>query len=348
MARSILTGLTILTILAGTTLTTRAVVGQSIDDLYKDRTVTLLVHASAGGTYGQTAQLLSRHLGKKIPGNPNVIVQHMPGGGGMKASNYAYNVMPKNGHNIFMPPEMSVVSQLLRPKKVKFVINKFTWLGTVFGANQVMMVRRDTGIRSLGDLKKREIIVASTGTSSPTYLVPAMMNGILGTKFKIVTGYQGSAGTSLSIERGETFGMTNTWVSWKVNRGDWFDGTQNSYAFMLAQIGFTKEKELPNLPLLTELATNDDDRAAAAMLSTAAVIGRGLALPPGVPQSLINPLRTAFWNTVSDPAFKVDAERWNLPVIPIKGADLQKIINSTIAKLSPSAIATAKKYVFGK
>lgn len=185
-----------------------------------------------------------------------------------------------------------------------------------------MMARRDTGVKSLDDVKKREIIVASTGTSSPTYLVPAMMNGILGTKFKIVTGYRGSAGTSLSIERGETFGMTNSWVSWKVNRGQWFDGTQKSYAFMLAQIGFTKEKDLPNLPLLTNLATNDDNRAAAAMLSTAAVTGRGLAFPPGVPQSLIKPLRAAFWNTVSDPAFKADAKKRRLPVIPIKGADL--------------------------
>ena len=321
---------------------------QSVADHYKDRTVTLLIHASPGGTYGQTGQLPSRHIGRKIPGNPTVIVQHMPGGGGMKATNYAYNVMPKNGHNIFMPPEMSVVSQLLRPKKVKYVTNKFTWLGTVFGANQVMMVRRDTGIRSIADLKKRELIVASTGKSSPTYLVPSVMNGILGTKFKIVTGYRGSAGTSLSIERGETFGMTNSCVSWKVNRGQWFDGTENSYALMLAQVGFTKEKDLPNLPLLTDLATNADDRAAAAMLSTAAIIGRGLALPPGVPQSLVEPLRTAFWNTVTDPDFKKEAAKRRLPVIPIKGADLQKIVNTTIANMSPSAIATAKKYVFGK
>ena len=345
MARTILAGVAIL---AAATLTTQTAAAQSVADLYKDRTVTLLVHASPGGTYGQTALLLARHFGEKIPGNPTVIVQHMPGGGGMKAANYAYNVMPKNGHNIFMPPEMSVVSQLLRPKKVKYVTKDFIWLGTVFGANQVMMVRRDTGIRSLDDMKKREIIVASTGTSSPTFLVPAMMNGILGTKFKIVTGYRGSAGTSLSIERGETFGMTNSWVSWKVNRGQWFDGTQKSYAVSLAQIGFTKEKELPNLPLLTDLATNDNDRAAAAMLSTAAVIGRGLAFPPGVPQYLIKPLRAAFWNTVSDTAFKADAKKRRLPVIPIRGADLQKTINATIAKMSPSAIATAKKYVFGK
>lgn len=345
MARSILTTLAIM---AAGTLTTQTAVAQSVADLYKDRTVTILVHASPGGTYGQTALLLTRHIGKKIPGNPTVIVQHMPGGGGMKAANYAYNVMPKNGHNILMPPEMSVVSQLLRPKKVKYVTNKFIWLGTVFGANQVMIVRRDTGIRSINDIKKKELIVASTGTSSPTYLVPSMMNGILGTKFKIVTGYRGSAGTSLSVERGETFGMTNSWVSWKVNRPQWFNKKKNNFAVKLVQIGFVKESDLPNLPLLTDLATQDDDKAAAAMLSTASVIGRGLALPPGVPQYLIEPLRTAFWNTVTDADFKADAKKRRLPVIPINGADLQKTINTAVKNMSPSAIAKAREYAFGK
>jgi tripartite-type tricarboxylate transporter receptor subunit TctC len=178
---------------------------QSAADVFKDRTVTILVGYGAGGTYGQTALLLSNHLGNHIPGKPNVIVQHMPGAGGLKAANYAYVVMPKNGHNILMPPEMSVVSQMLRPKRVRYDVAKMHWLGTVFGANQIMMVRRDTGIKGIEDLRKKEVIVASTGTGSPTYIVPAMMNGILKTKFKIVTGYKGSAGTSLSVEQGETF-----------------------------------------------------------------------------------------------------------------------------------------------
>ncbi len=345
MAKSILTSLAIV---VAASLTAQTAAAQSVADVFNNRTVTILSHASPGGTYGQTAQLLARHFGRKIAGNPTVIVQHMPGGGGMKATNYAYNVMPKKGHNVLMPPEMSVVSQLLRPKKVKYVTNKFIWLGTVFGSNQVMIMRRDTGIRSIDDLKKKEFIVASTGTSSPTYLVPSMMNAMLGTKFKVVTGYRGSAGTSLSVERGETFGMTNSWVSWKKNRPQWFDKKKDNFAVKLVQVGFTRDKALPNIPLLTELTTNDDDRAAAAMLSTASVIGRGLVLPPGVPKYLIKALRTAFWNTVSDPDFKTEAKKRRLPVEPIKGAELQNTVNSTIKKLSPAVIAKARKYVFGK
>jgi tripartite-type tricarboxylate transporter receptor subunit TctC len=321
---------------------------QSVADHYKSRTVTILVGYGAGGTYGQTSLLLAQHIGDHIPGNPTVIVQHMPGAGGIKMTNYAYNVMPKNGHFFMMPPEMSVVSQLLRPKRVKYVTTGFTWLGTVFGANQVMIVRRDTGIKSLADLTKKQIIVASTGKGSPTYLVPAMMNGVLKTKFKIVTGYKGSAGTSLSVEQGETFGMTNSWVSWTANRPQWFKGKSNDFALKLLQVGFNKEPDLPNLPLLTDLATTPDDRAASAMLSTASIIGRGLALPPGVPKNLVEPLRTAFAATVVDPKFLASAKKRKLPVIPIKGAVLQKTIVDAIATMSPSAIATAKKYLFGK
>jgi hypothetical protein len=173
-----------------------------------------------------------------------------------------------------------------------------------------------------------------------------MMNGILGTKFKIVTGYKGSADTTLAVERGESSGMTNSWVSWKKNRGPWFQGGDKSFALKLAQIGYHKEPDLPDLPLLTELATNDDDRAAAAMLSTQSVIGRGLAMPPGVPNHLTQALRTAFWNTVTDKAFRADAQKRKLPVVPIKGEEIQKIVADAL-KMSPAAVAKARKYVFG-
>ena len=344
MPRSILTGLALI---AAGTLTAQIASAQNVADVYKNKTVTLVFGYGVGGTYGQTTLLLSKHIGKHIPGNPTVIMQSMPGAGGLKMTNYAYNAMPKNGLNLMMPPEMSVVSELLRPNKVKYKTTKFTFLGTVFGANQVMVVRRDTGIRSIEDLQKKELIVASTGKGSPTYLVPQMMNSLLGTKFKIVTGYKGSAGTSLSVERGETFGMTNSWVSWKANRPQWFNKPSNNFMVKLTQVGFTREPDLPDLPLLTELAKNADDKAAAAMLSTASIIGRGLAVPPGVPQGLIEPLRAAFWATVNDPVFKADAAKSKLPVIPIKGAELQKVIGDTMKTMSPQVIAKAKKYIFG-
>ncbi len=347
MYKSIRTGLAGIAVIAAGALIATPGHADETADVYKDRTVTILVGYGAGGTYGQTSLLLARHFGKKIPGKPTVIVQHMPGAGGLKMTNYAYNAAPQNGTYVMMPPEMSVVSQLLRPKKIKFVTSKFTWLGRVFGANQVMMVRRDTGIKSLADLTKREIIVASTGTGSPTFLVPKMMNALLGTRFKSVTGYKASAKTSHSVEQGETFGMSNSWASWKKNRTAWFTGKPDSFALVLTQIGYEREPDLPNVPLLSELAKGADDKAVATMLSTSSVIGRGLAFVPNVPRKLIEPVRAAFWATVTSAEFKADAKKRLLPVTPLKGVDIQKIVNDAL-QMSPRAVAKARKYIFGK
>jgi len=321
---------------------------QNLNSVYRGRTVTILVGYSAGGTYGQTSQLLARHLDKTIPRKPNVVVQHMPGAGGIKATNYAANVMPANGLNLFMPPEMSLVSELLRPNKVKFKTTDFTWLGRVFGANQVMTLRRDTGILSVEDAKKKSVVVASTGTGSPTFLVPQLMNGLLGTKFKIVTGYRGSAKTTLSVEQGETLGMSNSWISWKANRSAWLKGGDKSYLVLLAQIGFTKEPDLPNVPLLTDLAKTKGDKAAAGMLSTAAIIGRGLVLPPGTPKGFVEPLRAAFDKAVNTQAFKDEVTKRRLAHSPMGGAEIQKIITETRASITPDVVKRTQALVFGK
>src|SRR5690606_10540324 len=147
------------------------------------------------------------HLAAKLPGNPSVIVQHMPGAGGLKAANYTYNALPKNGLGILMPPDMLVVSQLLQPESSKFESNKFIWVGRIVGTNTILAVRRDAGFKSFADVKKQPINVASTGPSSQTFLIPAFINGMLGTNFRIGKGYQGSGEMHLAMERGETTGI---------------------------------------------------------------------------------------------------------------------------------------------
>lgn len=334
-------------LIAAAMLSAAPAAAQSAADTYKGRTVTVLVGYGAGGTYGQTTLLLSKHLDKKIPGHPTIVVQYMTGAGGLKMANYAYNVAPKNGLYMLMPPELAVVSQVLRPDKIKYDASKFTWIGRVFGTNQVMVVRRDTGIRSLADLTKREVAVASSGVGSPTDLVPTMANALLGTRFKIVTGYTGMAGCSMSMERKETFGMSGPWSYWNESRSAWFKGGDKSFAVPLFQSGNTREPELPGVPLLTELARTHDDKAAASLLASSSVIGRGFAFPPGVPKHLIDAVRTAFWNTMNDPAFKQDAEKHRLPWSPMKGADIQKIVDATL-KMSPVVAANVRKMAFAR
>lgn len=319
-------------------------------NLYRGRTITILVGYGSGGTYGRTSLLLGEHLGKYIPRKPNVVVQHMPGAGGLKATNYAYNVMPKNGLNLLMPPEMTVASAVLRPNRVKFKPQDFTWLGRVFGQNSTVAVRRDSGATTFADLQKMQVIMASSGKGSPTFLIPALLNGLLGTKMKIVTGYRGSRKMQLSVEQGETQGSALGWIAWKSGRPGWFKGdigpNGNSFALPLVQSGYTPQKGIENVPMIKDLAKNDDDRSVANLLGSASVIGRALVLPPGHPAFLTSVLRDSFSKVVKDKKFVADAYKRGLEVNPISGPEIQKIVGDLMNLPDPVA-KRARTLIFG-
>jgi tripartite-type tricarboxylate transporter receptor subunit TctC len=317
-----------------------------LKDKYAGKTITLIYGYGAGGTYGKTSLLLSRYLGKNIPGNPTVITKSMPGAGGLKSANFAFNAMPKGGLYLLMPPDMSMVSQVLRPKKVKYDARKFTWLGRVFGSNNLIAVRRDSGVTTYAQAIKNEVIMGSTGKGSPTFIVTALANGLLGTKFKIVSGYKGSARTRQAMEQGEVKGVSLAWAAWKNGHPQWFQG-EKSFAVGVLQSGFERAADLPNVPLISELAKGPNAKAAADLIATSSLIGRGLVLPPGAPQELVEPLRAAFWKTVNSPEFIADATKSKLPLLQMKGADIQNTVNE-ILNMSPVAIATAQKAIFGK
>ena len=316
-----------------------------IEKTYKGRTVTIVVGYGAGGTYGKTSLLLSRHLGKFIPGNPTLVVQHMPGAGGLKAANYAYNAMPKEGFHFLMPPDMSIVSQVLRPAKVKYDARNFTFLGRVFGSNNLVAVRRDTGVTSLDAARKKQVIMGSTGKGSPTFIVTSLVNGMLGAKFKIVAGYKGSARTRQAMEQGEVQGVSLAWAAWKNAHLHWFQGA-DSFAVGIVQSGFRRDPDLPGIPLISELVEGAEAKAAADLIATSSLIGRSLVLPPGAPKELVEPLREAFWKVVNDPAFMADAKKTKLPLLQLKGAEIQSTAERILG-MSPDTAAKARKAIFG-
>jgi len=247
---------------------------------------------------------------------------------------------------MLMPPDMSLVSQVLRPRKVKYDARKFTWLGRVFGSNNLIAVRRDSGVTNYDQAIKNEVVMGSTGKGSPTFIVTSLANGLLGTKFKIVSGYKGSARVRQAMEQGEVKGVSLAWAAWKNGHPQWFQGS-SSFAVALLQSGFERSPDLPDVPLIGELAKGADAKAAADLIATAALIGRGLALPPGAPKKLVEPLRAAFWKTVTSAEFMADATKSKLPLSQMKGADIQKTVNRVLG-MSPVAIATAQKAIFGK
>ncbi len=317
---------------------------EPLGNFYKDRTITILVGYGSGGTYGRTSLLLGKHLGKVIPGNPTIIVQHMPGAGGIKAANFAYNAMPKQGYNLLMPPEMSIVSELLRPKKVKFKTKDFTWLGRVFGQNTTVVVRRDSGVKTLEDAMKKQVIVASSGKGSPTFLIPTLLNALLGTQFKIVTGYKGSRKMQHATEQGEVHGVALGWTGWISAKPHWFKGDY-SFAIPLVQSGFKRQAGIKHVRMIREVLTNKEDIQIAEMLASASMLGRGLVLPPGAPKKLVAPLRKAFAAITKDKAFIKDAYKRGLEVDPISGADIQAKVNEILA-MSPATVKKARLLIF--
>ena len=335
-------GFKLLALAAAGVLTATGAMAQSPADFYKGRTVTILHGFGVGGTYGKTSLALAETL-KPILGTDSVIVQNRPGSGGLKMTNYAYNVAPKDGSVILMLPDTLVVTQLTRPKAAKYEADKFTFLGGALRVNSVMVARSDTGVKQWSDLKTKEVPFASSGVGSQTYQVPAIVNGLLGTKIKIVKGYRGSRKMLLAMEQGEVAGINLTWLAFKTNREAWF---KNGFAVPLIQMGPKPEAELANVPMLRNLVAAED-RPIIGFMSTLVAIGRSLATPPGVSQDKIAFLRGAFAKAVAQPSFAAMMKKSKLRVTPSTGEEIQKVVNGSL-KIKPAVVAKARELLFGK
>jgi len=308
---------------------------------FKGKKVTIVVGFDAGGTYGLYSQLLAQYLAPRIPGKPTIIVQYMPGGGGLKAVNYAFKVMPKTGLNWIMPPDSIVISNLLEPDKARYDARKFTYLGNVVQTNAVVVVRADKGVKTLEDLQKTQVIVGSTGTGSQTFLVPSTLNALFGTKIKIVQGYKGSMNMMQSVEQKEIDGGSLTWGAWSANRPAWF---KDGYALPIVQLGMEPDPDLPKVPMLSSYAKSDEDKQIVALISSLGPIGRSLALPPGVDMARAELLRAAFAATVADPAFRENAKKRRLDVNPMSGEALQKVVED-LMKVPPTVVKRARDQI---
>ena len=319
----------------------------SVADFYSGRNVTILVGYGAGGTYGQYAQIMAHYLPNFVPGHPNIIVQYMPGAGGLKASNYAYNVLPKDGSALLEPPDSIIITQLTDPKNAKYETNRFTWIGNMIESNSVICVRADAGVKNLADAEKKQVIVASTGTGSQTFLIPSVLNGIFETKFKIIMGYKGSRGSLHAMEQNEVQGVSLTWLAFITGMPEWYKGSHENWKGPpIIQVGFTKEKDLPFVDLARDLAKTKEDRQILDFVATLGPIGRGLAAPPGTPKDRIAALRKAFDAMIKDPTVKADADRRKLRIIPKSGAEVQAIVEKVLT-MSPDVVKRATRLIMG-
>lgn len=330
-------------IAAGTALSTGAV--KAMD--FTGKTIKIVIPYGPGGTYDKYGIAFTNHLGKHIPGNPNLILQHMPGAGGAKAMNWAYNVMPKDGLNMIVPLDNAVLNQLMRGDKMRYKSQDFTWLGSSNQTNVVMVARTDSGVTKLDDLKTKKLIVATSGKASTGYMIPALLNGLFGYDIKIVQGYKGSSGSILAIEQGEGQSSAYNWLAWSSKVPHWFKGDK-PFASAIAQVGVFKDPDLPaSVPMISDLVTNEMDKKAVDFIKVLGLLGRGLALPPGVDKETVAVLRSAYSKMNADPEFAADLKKAKLRLIPASGADIQETVAKAVEGASPEVVAHARKLIYG-
>jgi tripartite-type tricarboxylate transporter receptor subunit TctC len=303
-------------------------------DFYKGKTIDLYIGYAPGGGYDAYARLVARHMGEFIPGKPNMVPKNMAGGGGRVVAGYIFRVAPKDGTAIATADQSLVLQQAIGDPSIQFDVNKFVWIGNPSADNNTAVTWHTTGVKTIEDARQKEVIVGATGPNTSAQL-PQVMNAILGTKFKIVSGYPGGNEMNLAMENGEIGSRgSNPWASWKATKPDWI---RDKKINILVQIGLTKAPDLPDVPLLIDLAKNDEDRAVLKRISAPATIGRPLFGPPGTPEARVATLRKAFDDMVKDQGFLDDAAHERLDINPVSGAELAKIVSDIVA--TPKAIS---------
>jgi len=297
---------------------------QSPADFYKGKTVEIFVGYSAGGGYDVYARSIARYMGKHIPGNPSVVVKNMPGAGSLTLANHLYNAAPKDGTVFGIIARGAAFDPLFGNDAAKFDAAKFNWIGSANNEVSVCVSWKTSGIKTIEDLKQKELVVGGTGPSADTDQFPRIVNGVLGTKFKIVTGYPGGNDVSLAMERGEVQGRCGwSWSSVLTTRKDWYD---NKTINVLVQLSLEKHEDLPNVPLIVDLAKTPEQKQILTLVFARQALGRPFLAPPGIPADRVAALRKAFMDTMKDKEFLAEAEKTKLEVGPISGEAVQKIV----------------------
>jgi tripartite-type tricarboxylate transporter receptor subunit TctC len=297
------------------------------DDYFRGKTIHVIVGTPPGGGYDTYARLVARHLADFVPGKPAIIVSNMPGASGTKAAAYLSTIAPKDGSVIATFNKSMPLYQALGQRGAAYRTEDMAWIGNVSQTADIVAVWHTTGIKSVADARRREVIMGADSSGTMT-AYPALLNATLGTHFKIVTGYAGGPAVDHAMEQGEVEGRgSNPWTSWKATRPNW---VKDGLIVPLVQVGLRKESDLPNVPLLTELAENGEQRAMFTFISAPAAIERPFAGPPGMAGEGRDILRRAFDRVVRDPGFLAEAAQLNLDVDPHPGEEVARIVTGII------------------
>lgn len=308
-------------------------------DYYKGKSVDIIVGYETGGGYDVYARLLARHMGRHLPGQPGVVVKNMPGAVSRAAGNYIASVAAKDGMAIATIARGLPQDELLGAPGIRFRSADFLWLGSMNNEVSVGVAWQTSSVKTIKEAMQREMMV---GAIADSLVFPTITNAVLGTKFKIITGYRSGGELSLAMERSELEGrMGWSWSSIQSTHPDWI---RDKHIINLVQFSTSKHADLPNVPLVTELAKNPEDRALLELVFARQVMGRPFLAPGGMSKDVNDALRNAFDASMKDPLLLADASKVKLEINPVSGTDVQALV-AQMFRAPASVVARAKELV---
>ncbi|MCC6890639.1 MAG: hypothetical protein IT536_19115 [Hyphomicrobiales bacterium] len=316
------------------------VVAQDAADFYRGRTINLIAGFNPGGGADTYARLVARHLGRHIPGSPTVVVRNMQGAGSVIAANYVYNVSPKDGTELGLFAGNIVIDPLIGGTQQKYDAGSFNWIGAPSSDSNVCLSSPKTTFKTIDDVLKREMITGTSGTSTLDF--PLTMNNVIGTKFKLVKGYAGSASLRLAMERGEIEGFCGVGYNSMRTAGMLSPDKAN----ILVQVGLSKNPDMPNVPFVFDYAKTEDQRQIFTLVFGWLDLERPIAAPPGTPAERVTALREGFDRAMKDPALLADAEKVNVGIEPMSGAAIARFVANV--SRTPAEVTTRAAQILGR
>jgi tripartite-type tricarboxylate transporter receptor subunit TctC len=307
---------------------------QSVADFYKSNAITMLVGSGAGGGYDVYARLFARYWTNHIPGHPVIIAKNMPAAAGLAAASTLYNGAERDGAVIGAFTNGAAMDPLFGNPSAHYDALRFHWLGSIGKLENVCFTWHTSPVKTIADARAGEVIVAAAGATSNSAIVPKMLNALIGTRFKVVPGYDTSSGLTMAVERGEAEGICGlSWSTIKASRPHWIaDHSLN----VIVQMGLAKLRDLPDVPSALDLVPDTDNRRVLELVLIRQEAGRPFAAPPGTPAERVGALRQAFADTLADPDFIAEAAKAQLEIEPMTGDEIEKMLVKAYA--TPKAI----------
>ncbi len=301
---------------------------QAPEQFYAGKQITLLIGFGPAGTYDYYARLVARHMGKHVPGKPNIVPQQMPGAGSLTAANFLYTAAPKDGTSIAILTQTLAIEEVIGNPGAKYKSAEMNWIGRATSIAQIQLSMATSKIKTVEDALVHEATAASTGAGSPTEGYPKLLNGVIKAKFKTIGPYPGSVDGLLAMERGEVDTSLTSYNTIKARRSDWIKEKKIN---ILVTYSLKRHPELPDVPAFPEFGKTPDDRKLLEFYVSAEDIGRSFVAPPGLPADRVRTLRSAFMAMINDADFLAEIKKGDAELNPLSGEELQKIVAETVA-----------------